>query len=176
MTHTGKGFSVVNETEADVFLEFPCFLYDPVNAGNLISSSSAFSKPSLDICEFSVHIMLKPSLKDFEHKLTSMGDEFYCSVVSTFFSTALLGNWDEYNVLEIIVPEQENQPSTAVLWWQLWMWKTWANRDKIIVKTLIYVNFMYLYTKNIYPSFLNKHILKLSFYFEFGSFITYRAF
>ena len=48
MTHTGKGFSVVNETEADVFLEFPCFLYDPVNVNNLISGSPAFSKPSLE--------------------------------------------------------------------------------------------------------------------------------
>ena len=81
MTHTGKGFSVVNETEVDIFLEFPRFLYDPVSAGNLISGSSVFSKPSLDIWKFSVHVMLKPSLKDFEHNLTSMGDEFYCSVV-----------------------------------------------------------------------------------------------
>ena len=81
MTHTGKGFSVVNETEVEVFLEFPRFLYDPVSAGNLISGSSVFSKPSLDIWKFSLHVMLKPSLKDFEHNLTRMGDEFYCSVV-----------------------------------------------------------------------------------------------
>ena len=125
------------------------FFYDPAEVGNLISGSSVFSKPSLDIWKFSVHVMLKPSLKDFEHNLTSMGDEFYCSVVWTFFNTALLGNWDEYTVLEIKVPEQENQPSIAVLWWQLWLWKTWANRDKIIAKTSIFVNFMYLYTKNI---------------------------
>ena len=59
-----QGFSVVDETEADVFLEFPCFLYDPVNVGNLISGSSAFSKPSLNIWKFSVHVMLKPSLED----------------------------------------------------------------------------------------------------------------
>ena len=72
MIHTAKGFSVVNETEVDVFLESPCFLCDPPNVGNLISGSSAFPKPSLSIWKFSVHIMLKPSLKDFEHNLTSM--------------------------------------------------------------------------------------------------------
>ena len=72
MIHTVKGFSVVNEAEVDVFLEFPCFLNDPMNVGNLISGSSAFSKSSLYIWKFSVHVMLKPSLKDFEHKLAGM--------------------------------------------------------------------------------------------------------
>ena len=62
MIHTVKGFGVVDETEVDVFLEFPCFLYDPANVGNLISGSSAFSKSSLYIWKFSVHILLKPSL------------------------------------------------------------------------------------------------------------------
>ena len=66
VTHTIKGFSIVNETEVDAFLEFPCFLYDPMDVGNLISGFSAFSKPSLYIWNFSVHILLKPSLKDFE--------------------------------------------------------------------------------------------------------------
>ena len=64
VSHTVKGFSVVNETEVDVFLEFPCFLYDPANVDNLFSGSSAFSKPTLNIWKFSVHMMLKPSLKD----------------------------------------------------------------------------------------------------------------
>jgi len=64
MIHIVQGFSIVNETEVDVFLKFPCFLYDPVNVGNLISGSSAFSKPSLNIWKFSVHVMLKPSLED----------------------------------------------------------------------------------------------------------------
>ena len=81
MIHTVKGFSIVNEAEVDVFLEFPCFLYNPVNIGNLISGSSSFSKISLNIWKFSVHIMLKPSLEDFEHNLTSMGDECICLVV-----------------------------------------------------------------------------------------------
>ena len=70
--HTVKGFSVVNEAEADVFLESPCFFYDPTDIGNLISASSAFSKPSLYIWKSSVHVLLKPSLKDFEHYLASM--------------------------------------------------------------------------------------------------------
>ena len=68
--HTVKGFSVVNE--ADVFLEFFCFFYDPEDVGNLIPGSSAFSKSSLNIWKFSVHVLLKPSLKDFEHYLASM--------------------------------------------------------------------------------------------------------
>ena len=69
MIHTVKGFSVLDETEVDVFLQFPFFLYDPVDVGNLISSSSSFSKPILDIWKFLIHIMLKPSLEDFEYNL-----------------------------------------------------------------------------------------------------------
>ena len=72
VNHTVKGFNVVNEAEVYVFLEFSCFLYEPVNVGNFISGSSAFSKPSLYICKFSVHILLKPRLTDFEHNLTNM--------------------------------------------------------------------------------------------------------
>ena len=70
--HTVKGVSVVNEVEVDVFLEFSCFFHDPTDVGNLISGSSAFSKSSLYIWNFSVHILLKPSLKDLEHYLASM--------------------------------------------------------------------------------------------------------
>ena len=93
VTHTAKGFSVDNEV--DIFLESPCFLYDPVNAGNLISGSSAFSKSSLYIWKFPVHILLKPGLKDFEHSLASMWDESNCTVVWTFFCTTLLWVWNE---------------------------------------------------------------------------------
>ena len=70
--HTVQGFSIVNEAEIDVFLEFPCFLYDPADVDNLISGSSAFSKSSLYTWKFLVHVLLKPSLKDFEHNLASM--------------------------------------------------------------------------------------------------------
>ena len=93
--HTVKGFVGVNETEVDVFLKFPCFLYNPASVGHLISSSSSFSKPSFDIWEFLVSIILKPSMQDFKHDLTSMGDECRCPMVNTFFVTTLLGNWDE---------------------------------------------------------------------------------
>ena len=72
VVHTVKGFSIVDEAEVDVFLEFPCFLYDPMDVGNLISGSSAFSKPSLYIWKSSVYILLKPSLKDFEHKMSAI--------------------------------------------------------------------------------------------------------
>ena len=68
--HIVTGFSIVNEV--DVFLEFFCFLYDPTDVGNLISRYSAFSKSSLYIWNFLVHILLKPSLKDSEHNLASM--------------------------------------------------------------------------------------------------------
>ena len=64
---TLKGFSIVSEAEVDVFLELSCFLYDPMDVGNLISGSSAFSKPSLYIWKLLVHILLKPSLNDSQH-------------------------------------------------------------------------------------------------------------
>ena len=65
--HAVKGFSIVNEAEVDVFLELSCFFYDPVDVGNLISGSSAFSKTSLNIRKFMVHILLKPGLENLEH-------------------------------------------------------------------------------------------------------------
>ena len=70
--HTVKGFSIVSEAELDVFLELPCFLHDPMNVGSLISGFSDFSKPSLYIWKFLVHMLLKPGLKDFEYNLASM--------------------------------------------------------------------------------------------------------
>ena len=62
-----QGFNIVNEAEVDVFLEFSCCFYDPTYVGNLISGSSAFSKPRLNIWKFSVHVLLKPCLDNFEH-------------------------------------------------------------------------------------------------------------
>ena len=67
VSHSIKGFGVVNKAEVDIFLELCCFLYDPMDVGNLISVSSAFSKSSLNIWKFSVHIPLKPLLENFEH-------------------------------------------------------------------------------------------------------------
>ena len=79
--HTVKGFGIVNEAEIDVFLELSCFFYDPVDVGNLFSGSSAFSKTSLNIWKFTVHVLLKPGLENFEHYLTSMCDECNCVIV-----------------------------------------------------------------------------------------------
>ena len=93
--HTVKGLSVVSEAEVDVFLEFSCFFYDPIDIGNLISGSSAFSEFSLYIWKSLVHILLKYSLKYFEHYLASMWNECNCVVVWTFFGFALLWGWNE---------------------------------------------------------------------------------
>ena len=69
MIHTVKGFGIVNKTELDVSLELSCFFHDLVDVGNLISGSSAFSKTSLNIRKFTIHILLKPGLENFEHYL-----------------------------------------------------------------------------------------------------------
>ena len=70
--HTVKGFSVVSVAEVDIFLEFPCFFYDPIDVDSFISGSSVFSKSNLYIWKFSVHVLLKPSLENFEHYFASM--------------------------------------------------------------------------------------------------------
>jgi len=69
---TVKGFGIVNKAEIDVFLELSCFFNDPVGISNLISGSSAFSKTSLNIWKFTVHVLLKPGLENFEHYFTNM--------------------------------------------------------------------------------------------------------
>ena len=93
--HTAKDFSVIKEAEVDVFLKFPWFFYDPKDVGNLISGSSLFSKSSLNIQQFSVHILLKPSLENFEHYFASMWDECNRAVVWAFFGIAFLWDWNE---------------------------------------------------------------------------------
>ena len=72
MIHTVKGFGIVNKAEVDVFLKLSCFFYDLADVGNLISGSSAFSKSSLNIWKFMVHILLKSGLEDFEHYFASV--------------------------------------------------------------------------------------------------------
>ena len=72
MIHTVKGFGIVNKAEIDVFLELSSFSHDPADVGKLISGSSAFSKTSLNIRKFTVHVLLKPGLENFEHYFTSM--------------------------------------------------------------------------------------------------------
>ena len=92
-TQSKAFINIVNES--DVFLEFSCVLYDPMDVGNLISGSSAFSKPSLYIWKFLVHVLLKPGLENFEHYSASMWDECNCGVVWTFFGIAFLWDWNE---------------------------------------------------------------------------------
>ena len=70
--HTVKGFGKVNKAEVDVFLELSCFFHDPMDVGNLIFDSSAFSKSSLNIWKFSIHTLLKPILENFEHYFASV--------------------------------------------------------------------------------------------------------
>ena len=94
--HTAKGFGIVNKAETDIFLELSCFFNDPVDVGNLISGSSAFSKTSLNVREFTVHVLLKPGLENFEHYFTSMWDECNCVVVWEFLGIAFLWDWTEY--------------------------------------------------------------------------------
>ena len=93
--HTVKGFGIVNKAEVDVFLELSRFYNDPTDVGNLISGSSAFSKSSLNILEFSVNVLLKPFLENFKHYFASMWNECNCTVVWTFFSIAFLWDWNE---------------------------------------------------------------------------------
>ena len=93
--HTVKGFGIVDKAEIDVFLELSSFFHDPADVGNLISGSSAFSKTSLSIWNFTVHVSLKPGLENFEHYFTSMWDECNCVVVWTFFGISFLWDWNE---------------------------------------------------------------------------------
>ena len=81
MIHTVKGFGIVNKTEIDVFLELSCFFDDPADVGNLIFGSSAFSKTSLNIWKFTVHVLLKLDLENFEHCFARMWDECNCAIV-----------------------------------------------------------------------------------------------
>ena len=93
--HKMKGFGIVNKAELDVFLELSCFFDDPADVGNLISGSSAFSKSRVNIWKFTVHVLLKPGLKNFEHYLTSVWDECNGVVVWAFFGIAFLWNWNK---------------------------------------------------------------------------------
>ena len=95
MIHTVKSFAIVNKAEVDVFLEHSCFFYDPMDVGNLISGSFAFSKSSLNVWKFTVHVLLRPGLENFEHYFTSMWDECNCAVVWALFGIAFLWDWNE---------------------------------------------------------------------------------
>ena len=93
--HTLKVFGIVNEAEIDVFLEPPCFFDDPTDVGNLISGFSAFSKTRLKIWMFTVHILLKPVLENFEYYFISVWDECNFVIVWAFFGIVFLRDWNE---------------------------------------------------------------------------------
>ena len=95
LIHTVKGFHIVRKAEIDVFLELSCFFDDLADVGSLISGSSAFSKSSLNIWKFTVHVLLKPALENFEHYFTSVWDECNCAVVWAFSGIAFLWDWNE---------------------------------------------------------------------------------
>ena len=91
--HTIKGFGIVNKAEIDVFLfELSCFFDDPVDVGNLISGSSAFSETSLSIWNFTVHILLKPGLENFEHYLSTISN--YMLIILSHLSNCISVGWD----------------------------------------------------------------------------------
>ena len=90
--HTVKGFGVVNKAEVDVFLEFSCFFYDPLNVHNLISGSASFFKSSLNIWKFTVYVLLKPGLENLEQYFASVQNKCNCKVVSALFGIAFLSD------------------------------------------------------------------------------------
>ena len=102
--HTVKGFGIVNKAEVDAFRELSCFFDDSMDVDNLISDSSAFSKSSLNIWNFMVHVLLKPGLENFEHYFASVWDECNCVVVWTLFGIAFLWNWNENQPFPVLWP------------------------------------------------------------------------
>ena len=98
--HTVKGFGIVNKAEIDVFLELSSFFDDPADVGNLISGSSAFSKTSLNIGKFTVHVLLKPGLENFKHYFTSVWDECNCAYSRIVF--CCLANYQSFLSLATI--------------------------------------------------------------------------
>ena len=121
--HTVKGFGIVKKAEIDVFLELSCYFYDPVDVGNLISGSSAFSKTSLNIWKFTVHILLKPGLENFEHHFTSVWDKCNCAVVRAFFGIAFLWDWNENWPSPILWPLLSFP--NLLTYWVIWATGSW---------------------------------------------------
>jgi len=102
--HTVKSFGIVNKAEIDVFLELSCFFHDPADVDNLISGPSAFSKTNLNIWKFTVYILLKPGLENFEHYFTSMWNECNCAVVWAFFGIDFLWDWNKNWTFPVLWP------------------------------------------------------------------------
>jgi len=114
--HTVKGFGIVNEAKVYVFLKLSCFFNDPTDIGNLISGSSAFSKSSLDIWKFTVHVLLKPGLPNFEYHFASMWHKCNCAVVWAFSGIAFLWNWNKNWPFPVLWPLLSFPNLLATLW------------------------------------------------------------
>ena len=114
---TVKGFGIMNKAEVDVFLELSSYFYDPMDVCNLLSGSSAFSKSSLNIWKFSIHIMLWPGLEDFEHYFASMWDECNCAVFWIFSGIAFLWDWNENWPFPVLWPLL-SFPNLLAYWFQ----------------------------------------------------------
>ena len=102
--HTIKGFSIVSEAKVDVFLKFSIFFYDPEDIGSSIFGSFAFSKSSLNVWKFSVHVLLKPGLENLAHYFANMWNECSCAIVWTFCDIALLWDWNENLFFPVLWP------------------------------------------------------------------------
>ena len=113
-----KGFGVVNKAEIDVFLELSCCFNDPKDVGNLISGSSAFSKSSLNIWKFTVHVLLKTGLENFEHYFANLWDACNCAVVWAILGIAFLWDWNENWPFPVLWPLL-SFPNLLAYWVQL---------------------------------------------------------
>ena len=122
MIHIVKSSGIGNKAEIDVFLELSCFFDDPVNVGNLISVSSAFSKTNLNIWMFPVHVLLKPGLENFEHYFTSVWDECNCSVIWAFFGIPFLWDCNEHWPFPVLWPllSFPHLWKTNIIWYHLY--------------------------------------------------------
>ena len=111
--HTVKGFGVVIKAEVDGFLELSCFLDDPADVGNLFSGSSAFSESSVSICKFTVHVLLKSGLENFEHYFASVWDECSCAIFWSFLGIAFL--WENFGrTLSVFVVQRASRMAQQV--------------------------------------------------------------
>ena len=115
--HTVKGFGIVNKAEVDVFSELTCLFHDPTDVGNLIYGSSTFSKSSLNIWNFTVHVLLKPVLENFENYFANVWDECNCVVVWTLFDIAFLWDCNENWTFPVLWPLL-SLPNVLVYWVQ----------------------------------------------------------
>ena len=115
--HTVKGFGIVNKAEINGLLELSCFFNDPADVANLISGFPAFSKTSLNIWKFTVHILLKPGLENFEHYFASVWDECNCAVAWAFFIIAFLWDWNENWPFPVLWP-LPSFPNSLASWVQ----------------------------------------------------------